>query len=121
MKRMIFLVNGNDGELTLTLSSCSSFKEKFFGLMGQKEIFETGGIILEDKSESILNASIHMLFMNFDIAVFWLNRHYQVVDKVLAKRWALYYAPATPAQFTVETHPNVYEKIPVGATFSLIQ
>ncbi len=113
--------DGISGETRLNLTHCSTFKDKFLGLMGQKSIPVDGGILLQDTAESILNASIHMFFMRFDIAVFWLNSNYQVVDKALAKKWKPYYAPSTPARYTIETHPDQYEKIPIGAIFQVIE
>ena len=109
------------GEIRLQLTHCSSFKDKFFGLMGRRSISRDGGILLEDAVESTLNASIHMFFMRFDITVIWLNSKYEVVDKALAKKWRPYYAPSSPARYTIETHPDQYEKIPVGATFTIIE
>jgi len=63
------------------------------------------GLLFRENGESRIDSSIHMLFMNFDIAVIWMDRDFQVVDAKLAKRWRLAYVPAA-AQFTLETHPD---------------
>lgn len=72
------------------------------------------GIILAERRESRLNTAIHMLFMNFDITVLWLDQNMVVVDKTLAKKWRLFYVPKKPAQFVVELHPLKYDNYAVG-------
>ncbi len=64
------------------------------------------GIILVQPGEDRLNAAIHMLFMNFDIAVVWVSRSLRVVDTVYARKWRLAYSPAQPAQYVLELHPS---------------
>lgn len=76
------------------------------------------GLLFSDNGESRIDSSIHMLFMNFDIAVIWLNRDYQVVDAKLARRWRLAYIPAGPAQFTLETHPEQLKNFQIGDVLS---
>lgn len=85
---------------------CDTFWRKFLGLMFAKELQPDAGIILVDNAESRLNASIHMFFMNYDIAVLWLDKNLVIVDKTLAKRWRPYYAPQKPAQYVVELHAS---------------
>lgn len=60
------------------------------------------GVLLDEKSDSRINTSIHMLFMNFDITAIWINSQNQVVDVRLAKRWALAYLPSKPARYVLE-------------------
>jgi uncharacterized membrane protein (UPF0127 family) len=55
-----------------------------------------------------------MMFMNYDITVLWLNNDMVVVDKALAKRWALYYGPKEPAQYILEIHPSRYDDFEIG-------
>ena len=74
--------------------------------MFTKAIEPNRGIIMDEKIPSRMNATIHMLFMNFDIAVIWLDRDFVVVDKVLAKPWALAYMPKKAARYVVELHPS---------------
>ena len=51
------------------------------------------GALFINKIESLVDLSIHMLFMNFDIAVFWVDKNNYVVDKVLAKKWHFFMLP----------------------------
>ena len=85
---------------------CESFFSRLRGLMFAKEISPDGGIVMDEKVPSRMNAAIHMLFMNFYIAVIWLDRDLVVVDKVLAKPWALAYVPKKAARYVVELHAS---------------
>ena len=87
---------------------------RFRGLMLQKSISPNGGVLLVESGESKINASIHMLFMNFDIAAIWINNDLQVVDTVLAKRWKALYQPQSPARYILETHPGRLPDFKVG-------
>lgn len=70
--------------------------------MFQKSIGETEAIALVYPRENRMETSIHMLFMNFDIAAIWLNQDHVVVDVALARRWNWYYASALPASIVIE-------------------
>ncbi len=78
------------------------------------------GIILVEYKESKINTSIHMLFMNFDLSVLWLNKDLVVVDKVLAKRWVPIYLPKTRAQYVVELHSNQIANFSIGDQLLLL-
>jgi uncharacterized protein len=91
-----------------------SFFSKFVGLMFQKEISIDHGIVLAEESESRLNTSIHMLFMNFDICVVWLDKSYQVCDIQYAKKWRLAYFPTKSAQYVLELHPSKITEFHIG-------
>jgi uncharacterized membrane protein (UPF0127 family) len=79
-----------------------------------KWISQNEGALFINKIESLVDSSIHMLFMNFDIAVFWVDKNNYVVDKVLAKKWHFFYAPKKPAKTIIETHYINFEKINIG-------
>jgi uncharacterized membrane protein (UPF0127 family) len=64
------------------------------------------GLLLVEKRDSRLDTSIHMLFVPFDLAVFWINSDMIVVDKVIAKSWKPAYFPKADAKFTLEIHPE---------------
>ena len=99
---------------SLELKVCDTFFSKFRGLMLTEEIPHDGGIMIVEKNESKVNTSIHMMFMNYDITVLWLNEEMIVVDKVLAKRWALFYAPKEPAQYILEIHRDRFDDFEIG-------
>ena len=82
--------------------------------MFSRQIPVDHGIILVEYNESKINTSIHMMFMNFDLSVLWLNKDLVVVDKVLAKRWVPIYLPKTRAQYVVELHSNQITNFSIG-------
>jgi uncharacterized membrane protein (UPF0127 family) len=79
-----------------------SFFERFKGLMFRKELAQDECVILDEGNESLLNASIHMFFMNFDIAAIWIDKDFKVVDLMLARKWKPFYAPRKPARYIIE-------------------
>lgn len=98
----------------LKVKYCDTFFSKLVGLMFSKALQPDRGIILVENKESRLNTAIHMLFMNFDITVLWLDKDLVVVDKVLAKKWRPMYAPKKPAQYIVELHRDRFPEFEVG-------
>ena len=74
------------------------------------------GLLLVENKDSIINTSIHMLFMFFDIAAVWINSDNIVVDVRLAKKWFPFYFPQKPAQFTLECHPICIKYFNIGDT-----
>lgn len=85
---------------------CDTFLTRFRGLMLQKSIQEDQGILIDEKSDSIINSAIHMFFMRFPIAVIWINSSHEIVDTKIARPWIPYLAPAKPARYILETHPS---------------
>ena len=77
------------------------------------------GIILAEKKESRVDTAIHMMFMNFDITVLWLNKELAVVDKALAKRWVPIYLPKIRAKYVVELHASQFSNFSIGDRLSL--
>jgi uncharacterized membrane protein (UPF0127 family) len=82
---------------------CQSFFCQLRGLMFTSDLPEKSGLLLVQSSDSRMNASIHMMFMRFDLAVFWINSEFTVVERVLARRWKLGYIPESPAKYVLET------------------
>lgn len=82
--------------------------------MMKPEIDQFTGILLVEKRDSRVETSIHMLFMRFDITVVWINSDMRVVDIKLARKWQPYLAPAQPASFVLETHPQQFSSFKIG-------
>ena len=101
-------------ESILEVKYCDTFASKLIGLMFSRELGLNSGIILVENSETRINTSIHMMFMNFDLTVLWLDRDLVVVDKVLAKRWVPIYFPKNRAQYVVELHSNQIANFSIG-------
>lgn len=86
--------------------TCTSFLCQLRGLMFRKTIGEHEGLFFVQATTDRINSAIHMFFMNFDIAVIWLDAQYRVVDATLARRWRPAYVPAKAAKYIIETHPD---------------
>ena len=67
-----------------------------------------------EKRDSRLDTSIHMFFVPFDLAVFWINSEMAVVDKVIAKSWRPAYFPKADAKYTLEVHPDRWRDYEIG-------
>lgn len=93
---------------------CDSFACRLTGLMFRKSLDINEGIVLVIKRDSRADSSIHMFFVPFDLAVFWINNDNEVVDKVIAKSWRPAYFPAKSARYTLEIHPDRFDDYQIG-------
>lgn len=84
------------------------------GLMFKNNLPVDSGLLISENSESKLNTSIHMLFMNFDILAVWISKDLKVVDTQYAKRWHLGYFPGSAAQFVLELNPYKIDDFIIG-------
>jgi len=79
-----------------------TYLKRLMGLMFKKTLPMNTALLIDERTDSRLNSSIHMLFMNFDIAAIWINSHKQVVHTEVARRWQPYYASPAPARYILE-------------------
>jgi uncharacterized membrane protein (UPF0127 family) len=93
---------------------CDSFLCRLRGLMFRARHARDEGLLLVEKRDSRLDTSIHMLFVNFDLAVFWINSDMTVVDKVIAKSWRPAYFPKAEAKYTLELHTDRWGDYEIG-------
>ena len=91
-----------------------SFLERLKGLMFQKDLPHNQAALFINNNETILDSAIHMLFMNFDISVFWLNKSDVIVDKKIAKKWSFIISPSVKAQKILEAHVEKFDKLNIG-------
>jgi len=113
--RIIKITNQSRPGAKLILAKyCKSFFCQLRGLMFTASLPENYGLLLVQGSESRFNASIHMMFMRMDLAVFWMDKANTVVDRVLARRWKVMYAPQKPAQYVLETGVENLETFYIG-------
>ncbi len=70
--------------------------------------------MLVEKRDNRLESAIHMLFVPFDLAVFWIDSNMTVVDKVLARAWRPAYLPKQPARYILELHPERWDNYQIG-------
>jgi uncharacterized membrane protein (UPF0127 family) len=90
------------------------FGAKLRGLMFRRELDTGRGLLLAEAAESTFNAGIHMLFMNFDIGVAWLDSQLIVVDVRWARKWGGFLLPHKPARYVLEFHASRLEDFRVG-------
>ena len=93
---------------------CDSFLCKLRGLMFRSRLAPDEGLLLVERRDSRVEPSIHMFFVPFDIAVFWINSEMTVVDRVVAKSWRPAYIPKSEAQYTLEIHPDRFGDYDIG-------
>jgi uncharacterized membrane protein (UPF0127 family) len=93
---------------------CDSFLCRLRGLMFRARLEPGEGLLLVEKRDSRLDTSIHMFFVSFNLAVFWINTDMTVVDKVLAQSWKPAYFPKAEARYTLEVHPDRWGDYEIG-------
>ncbi len=109
------LINQTTGDtLAGQVVLCDTFWRKLKGLMFKRTLPADCAYVFVYGRESVADVSIHMFFVSFSIAVIWLDREQQVIDKALAQPWRPYYAPKHPAQYFVEGAPELLERVQVG-------
>lgn len=96
------------------IRKCESFACRLRGLMFRSHLSSDEGLLLSIARDSRLDSSIHMLFVPFDLAIFWINSDLEVVDKLIARSWRPAYFPARAARYTLEVHPDRYDDFGVG-------
>jgi uncharacterized membrane protein (UPF0127 family) len=101
-------------KLPAQVGYCDTFLCKLRGLMFRTRLSLNEGLLLVEKHDSRLDTSIHMFFVPFDLAVFWINSEMTVVDKVIAKSWRPAYFPKADAKFTLEIHPDRFGDYKIG-------
>jgi uncharacterized protein len=115
MPRPIYVknLNKNIGQ-PARVGFCDSFLCKLRGLMFRSRLALDEGLLLVEKRDSRLDTSIHMFFVPFDLAVFWINSEMTVVDRVIAKSWRPAYFPKADARYTLELHHNRFGDYEIG-------
>jgi uncharacterized membrane protein (UPF0127 family) len=107
--------NGTTGEtVARRVVRCDSFWKRMRGLMFRRSLEEDQVLLFVESRESVAQTAIHMFFVFFPIAVVWLDGDKRVVDMALARPFRPYYAPRSPAQYYVEGHPGLLERVSVG-------
>ncbi len=93
---------------------CDTFLTQLRGFTFHPRLEPTEGLLLVGKRDSRLDSSIHMLFVSFDLAVFWINEDLRVVDKVIARSWKPAYFSKAPARYVLEIHPERFGEYEIG-------
>lgn len=116
MSHFIHIRSLNNPDLSpARVKYCDSFLCRLRGLMFRNHLDSDDGLLLvQGKRDSRIDTSIHMLFVPFDLTVVWINTGMRVVDKIIAKAWRPAYAPAEPARYVLEIHPDRWEDYQIG-------
>jgi uncharacterized membrane protein (UPF0127 family) len=85
---------------------CESFLSRLRGFTFRRSIRPHEGLILVQKLDNRLDASIHMLGVFTDLAVVWINSEFVVVDSRLARKWRPLYIPKKACRFVLEMNPQ---------------
>lgn len=93
---------------------CDSFLCRLRGLMFRSRLALDEGLLLVQSRDSRIDSSIHMFFVPFDLAVFWINSKMEVVDKVIARSWRPAYFPKMEAKYILEIHPDRFDDYQIG-------
>jgi len=112
--KIIKIRNSSSPFSVVNVKYCDTFLSKLIGFMFSPEREHDYGLLLVEKNENRINSSIHMLFMNFDLTVLWLDKQMVVVDKVLARKWVPVYSPKIPAQYVLELHHSKFSDYSIG-------
>jgi uncharacterized membrane protein (UPF0127 family) len=92
---------------------CASFLCRLRGLTFRRRLEPGEGLLLVDRSEGRVSASIHMWMVFFPIGVIWLNSEQEVVDRTVARPWRVY-LPVAGAQYILEGEPGIIAGIEKG-------
>jgi uncharacterized membrane protein (UPF0127 family) len=95
---------------------CDTFMTQLRGFTFHPRLEHDEGLLLVGARDSRLDSSIHMLFVSFDLAVFWINSEMKVVDKIIARSWRLAYFSKQPARYVLEIHPDQFNNYEIGDT-----
>lgn len=120
MTRQIIIQNASRQTApSARIKYCDTFLTQLRGFTFRARLSRDEGLLLVGKRDSRIDSSIHMLFVAFDLAVFWINSDMQVVDKILAKSWRPAYFSKKPAKYVLELHPQRWGDYEIGETVEI--
>jgi uncharacterized membrane protein (UPF0127 family) len=115
MSHFISIHNNNNNSIPAIRGKyCNDFLSKLQGFTFRRQLQTNEGLVLVESSDSRVNTAIHMFFVWTDLAVFWVDSSFTVVDKVFAKSWRPFYASHTPASYVIEIHPTRLDDFKLG-------
>ena len=112
--KSVKIVSPSNPAKMITVGLCESFYTRLMGFMFKKQTDQYFGLLFPGNSDSRINSSIHMFFVNFNLAVFWLDKDDCIVDKVTAKKWHPVYIPRKAARHILELHENRIDEFNIG-------
>ena len=94
--------------------SCKSFLCRLRGLTFRSHISPDEGMLLVQKRNSRIDAAIHMLGVNMQLGIVWIDSDNVIVDTIVARPWRLAYIPCKPAKYVLEIHPDRMKEFIIG-------
>ena len=114
MARWVRVCNlSRGGEQVVLARWCESYLCRLRGLTFRFGLPETRGLLLVGRTESISLAAIHMFGVFLSLGVIWLDSSQRVVDRVVARPFAVY-KPGAPARYVLEGRPSILEGVSLG-------
>ncbi len=114
MKNIIVLNESRPMTASLQAGYCVSFLCKLRGFTFRRNIPKDWGLLLVQVKDSIIDSSIHMFFVFFDLGIVWINDSGEVVDRCIAKRWITIKVPKKPARYILEIVPDRLDDFQIG-------
>lgn len=115
VNRRVLVQNlSRDSSLPIRARVCASFFCRLRGLTFHRSLAIDDGLLLVHKKDSRLEAAIHMLGVPINLAIVWINSHYEVVDLFLAHRWRTVHIPSKPARYVLEIAPERLNDFQIG-------
>jgi uncharacterized membrane protein (UPF0127 family) len=109
------LFNLTTGEsLARQVVRCDTFWRRLSGLMFRHKLDPGEVYLFVFRRESVAEASVHMLFVFFPIALVWLDAQQRVVDTRLAEPFRPVYVPRQAAQYVIEGAPGLLDRVRPG-------
>lgn len=112
--KSVKIISASNPTLEISAGLCETFQSRFLGFMFRKSPGQNYGLFFPGSSDSRINTAIHMFFVNFRLAVYWLDKNNVVVDKAMAERWRPLYMPCKPARHILELHENRIDAFAIG-------
>lgn len=93
---------------------CTSYWCRLRGLSFRRSIPLEWGLLMGYHADNRLETGIHMLGMNFDLGIVWINAAGKVVDHRYARKWLSFFVPKKPAKYVLEILPQRLEDFNIG-------
>jgi len=111
----VYVCNLNQPDLPkIRARYCNTFLCRLRGLTFRRSLQQGEGLLLVEARDSLIDSSIHMLFMWMDLVVVWIDSSLAVVDVKLARRWRLAYFPQKPARYILEMPVESADSFSIG-------
>lgn len=112
--KSVKIYNESNPSFKIHAGLCNTFFTRLMGFMFKVELNPYFGLFFPGNTDSRVDSSIHMLFVNFNLSVFWLDSNTIIVDKVLAKKWHPLYVPHIKSRHILELHEARFKDLSVG-------